>query len=116
MLSSAFSRSPFARRGHSIRSVALAMAPVLMIAAGALADPVLVTSNTTLTSSDTLFPGTSVPVALAEKVVEEGRKHAEWEEFSRMRLAQGGDMRKYYPLRADAEQEYRAWRAPQPKA
>lgn len=57
-----------------------------------------------------------VPVALAEKVVEEGRKHAEWEEFSRMRLAQGGDMRKYYPLRADAEQEYRAWRAAQPKA
>ncbi|MEJ1159423.1 ribonuclease activity regulator RraA [Prosthecomicrobium sp. N25] len=54
-----------------------------------------------------------VPVALAEKVVEEGRKHADWEVFSRLRLSEGGDMRKYYPLRADAEAEYLAWRAAQ---
>ena len=51
-----------------------------------------------------------VPVAMAEKVIEVARKHAEWEEFSRLRLSQGGDLRKYYPLRADAEAEYSAWR------
>jgi regulator of RNase E activity RraA len=46
-----------------------------------------------------------VPAALAEKVIEAGSSHAEWEEFSRLRLSQGGDLRKYYPLRADAEAE-----------
>jgi regulator of RNase E activity RraA len=51
-----------------------------------------------------------VPVAMAGKVVEVAGKHAEWEEFSRLRLSQGGDLRKYYPLRADAEQEYLAWK------
>ena len=51
-----------------------------------------------------------VPVAMAEQVIEVARKHAEWEEFSRLRLSQGGDLRKYYPLRADAEAEYSAWR------
>jgi regulator of RNase E activity RraA len=51
-----------------------------------------------------------VPAALAEKVIEAGSSHAEWEEFSRLRLSQGGDLRKYYPLRADAEAEYQAWK------
>ena len=51
-----------------------------------------------------------VPIGLAEKVLENASHHAEWEEFSRMRLSQGGDVRKYYPLRADAEEEYQAWR------
>ena len=51
-----------------------------------------------------------VPIGLAEKVLENASHHAEWEEFSRMRLSQGGDLRKYYPLRADAEEEYQAWR------
>ena len=53
-----------------------------------------------------------VPVAMAEQVIEVGSKHAEWEEFSRLRLSQGGDLRKYYPLRADAEAEYLAWKTP----
>ena len=30
-----------------------------------------------------------------------------------MRLAEGGDLRKYYPLRDDAQAEYEAWRAQQ---
>ena len=51
-----------------------------------------------------------VPVAMAEQVIEVGSRHAEWEEFSRLRLSQGGDLRKYYPLRADAEAEYLAWK------
>ena len=37
--------------------------------------------------------------------------HAEWEEFSRLRLSQGGDLAKYYPLSAEAQAEYDAWRA-----
>ena len=51
-----------------------------------------------------------VPVAMAEKVIEVGSSHAEWEEFSRLRLSEGGDLRKYYPLRPDAEAEYLAWK------
>jgi regulator of RNase E activity RraA len=51
-----------------------------------------------------------VPVAMAEKVIEIGSSHAEWEEFSRLRLSEGGDLRKYYPLRSDAEAEYLAWK------
>ena len=44
-----------------------------------------------------------VPMTMAEQVIEVGSKHAEWEEFSRLRLSQGGDLRKYYPRRVDAE-------------
>jgi len=41
--------------------------------------------------------------------------HHEWEEFSKMKLAQGGDLRKYYPLRADAQAEYEEWKKQQGK-
>jgi regulator of RNase E activity RraA len=51
-----------------------------------------------------------VPVAMAKQVIEVGGQHSEWEEFTRLRLSQGGDLRKYYPLRADAEAEYLAWK------
>jgi regulator of RNase E activity RraA len=51
-----------------------------------------------------------VPVALAPKLAEIASEHAEWEEFSRLRLAEGGDLRKYYPLSVEGEAEYRAWR------
>ena len=54
-----------------------------------------------------------VPSALAPELLEKAGEHAEWEEFSRMRLAEGGDLRKYYPLREDARAEYEAWRAQQ---
>lgn len=54
-----------------------------------------------------------VPVGMAEALIEEASKHAEWEEFARYRLSQGGDLRKYYPLTAEVEDEYRAWRAAQ---
>ena len=51
-----------------------------------------------------------VPVALAAELVERASQHVEWEEFARLRLSQGGDLRKYYPLTASAEAEYAAWR------
>ena len=51
-----------------------------------------------------------VPIALAPELLAQAGEHAEWEEFSRMRLAEGGDLRKYYPLREDAQAEYEAWK------
>ncbi len=52
-----------------------------------------------------------VPVALAEQLVEHAGSHVEWEEFARIRLSEGGDLRRYYPLSPEAEAEYQAWKA-----
>ena len=52
-----------------------------------------------------------VPARLAEAVIAAGSEHADWEEFSRERLSEGGDMRLYYPLADEARPEYDAWRA-----
>lgn len=54
-----------------------------------------------------------VPIALAPRLLEEGSHHADWEEFSRLRLSQGGDLRRYYPLSEEARPEYEQWRAAQ---
>lgn len=51
-----------------------------------------------------------IPRALAAEVAEAASQHAEWEEFSRLRLSQGGDLRKYYPLSDEARPEFDAWR------
>jgi regulator of RNase E activity RraA len=56
-----------------------------------------------------------VPVQLAPEVAKKASEHAEWEEFSRMKLAEGADLRKYYPLREDARPEYEAWRRTHPR-
>jgi regulator of RNase E activity RraA len=56
-----------------------------------------------------------VPIKLAPQLLEKASEHAEWEDFSRMRLAQGGDLRKYYPLSAEARVEYEEWRKAQKK-
>jgi regulator of RNase E activity RraA len=52
-----------------------------------------------------------VPVSMAERVIEDGQKHAEWEEFSRIKLMEGAPLQRYYPLHPDANEEYEAWRA-----
>jgi regulator of RNase E activity RraA len=52
----------------------------------------------------------AVPVALAPALIERASEHVEWEEFSRYRLSQGGDLRKYYPLTEAMRGEYEAWR------
>ena len=57
-----------------------------------------------------------VPVALASKVIEQANIHHEWEDFSRERLAEGGDLRRYYPLSDAARPEYEAWKAKQRKS
>ena len=54
-----------------------------------------------------------VPATLAPQLLRAAGEHAEWEEFSRLRLAEGGDLRKYYPLSEEARAEYEAWRAAQ---
>lgn len=56
-----------------------------------------------------------VPIKLAPALLENASRHHDWEDFSRMRLSQGGDLRKYYPLSAEAEAEYQAWRKANPK-
>ncbi|MFH1571332.1 MAG: ribonuclease activity regulator RraA [Gemmatimonadota bacterium] len=52
-----------------------------------------------------------VPVKLAPELVEKATAHAEWEDFSRQRLLEGGDLRKYYPLSEEGRAEYDAWKA-----
>lgn len=51
-----------------------------------------------------------VPIALAPQLLAKASEHVEWEDFSRMKLAEGGDLRKYYPLSEEARAEYEAWR------
>ena len=52
-----------------------------------------------------------VPAALAARAIEEASHHHEWEDFSRLRLSEGGDLRRYYPLSDAARPEYEAWKA-----
>jgi regulator of RNase E activity RraA len=56
-----------------------------------------------------------VPAQLAPELLAKASAHAEWEDFSRLRLSEGGDLRKYYPLSAEAQAEYEAWRKMQSK-
>lgn len=51
-----------------------------------------------------------VPIALAEELADKASVHAEWEVFSKEKLLQGGDLRRYYPLKDEARPEYEAWR------
>jgi regulator of RNase E activity RraA len=51
-----------------------------------------------------------VPINFAAQLLEKASTHHEWEEFSRLRLSQGGDLRRYYPLTEDAQSEYEAWK------
>ena len=36
-----------------------------------------------------------MPIGLAAELAEIGQHHAEWEDFARMRLTEGGDLRRY---------------------
>ena len=51
-----------------------------------------------------------VPANLAELVLQHTTEHEDWEEFSRLKLAEGGDLKKYYPLDDEGWSEYEAWR------
>lgn len=54
-----------------------------------------------------------VPISLAPQLAAKAGEHVEWEEFSRLKLSEGGDLRKYYPLSDEARGEYEAWRRAQ---
>ncbi|MGR3660622.1 MAG: ribonuclease activity regulator RraA [Paracoccaceae bacterium] len=56
----------------------------------------------------------NVPVAMAEEVIVKASAHHDWEEFSKERLLEGGDLRRYYPLHDDARGEYEEWRKKNP--
>ena len=43
-------------------------------------------------------------------VLQHTTEHEDWEEFSRLKLAEGGDLKKYYPLDDEGWAEYEAWR------
>jgi regulator of RNase E activity RraA len=51
-----------------------------------------------------------VPIALATELAGKASEHSEWEVFSREKLAAGGDLRRYYPLKDEARPEYEEWR------
>jgi regulator of RNase E activity RraA len=51
-----------------------------------------------------------VPIALAPELLKRASEHHDWEEFVRIKLAQGGHLRKYYPLSDEARAEYEEWR------
>ncbi|QQA43520.1 ribonuclease activity regulator RraA [Pelagovum pacificum] len=54
-----------------------------------------------------------VPAGLGEQLADVAGEHAEWEEFSRLRLSQGADLAKYYPLTDEVQDEYLAWKSAQ---
>ena len=56
-----------------------------------------------------------LPVSMAEAVIEESLKHAEWEVFSREKLMEGAPLQRYYPLHPDAFGEYEEWQKLHPK-
>ena len=51
-----------------------------------------------------------VPQAMAPLLAEHGGEHEDWEVFSRLKLAEGGSLKKYYPLNEEGWAEYEAWR------
>jgi regulator of RNase E activity RraA len=54
-----------------------------------------------------------VPVALADELIRQASEHHEWESFSRQRLFEGGELRRYYPLSDAARPEFEAWQKAQ---
>ena len=56
-----------------------------------------------------------LPVAMAEKVIEEAQKHHEWEEFSRKKLMEGAPLQRYYPLHPMRTASTRPGGKPTPK-
>ena len=55
-----------------------------------------------------------VPCKIAPLVLARTLEHEDWDRFSRMRLAAGGDLQKYYPLDDEGRREYERWRVSQP--
>jgi len=54
-----------------------------------------------------------IPAQMAPLVAQYTIEHEEWEVFSRIKLAEGGSLRKYYPLNDEGWAEYEEWRKTQ---
>jgi regulator of RNase E activity RraA len=54
-----------------------------------------------------------IPVKMAPQFAEHTLEHEDWETFSRMKLAQGGALKKYYPLNDEGRREYEEWQSHQ---
>jgi regulator of RNase E activity RraA len=54
-----------------------------------------------------------VPAKMGELVAKATLEHEEWEVFSRIRLLEGGALRKYYPLSDEGWEEYQEWKKQQ---
>ena len=51
-----------------------------------------------------------VPAQMAALLLEYAGAHEDWEVFSRIKLAEGGSLKKYYPLNDEGQREYEEWR------
>jgi regulator of RNase E activity RraA len=51
-----------------------------------------------------------VPIKMAPELLKKASEKHEWEDFTRLRLSQGGELRKYYPLSEEARAEYEEWK------
>ena len=51
-----------------------------------------------------------VPVKMASMVLKETLEHEDWEAFSRLKLREGGALKRYYPLNKEGRLEYEEWR------
>lgn len=51
-----------------------------------------------------------IPQKMIPLVLEHTLEHEDWEVFSRIKLAEGGDLYKYYPLNDEGWAEYEVWR------
>jgi regulator of RNase E activity RraA len=54
-----------------------------------------------------------VPQQMAPIVAQKTNEHEDWEVFSRMKLAEGGSLYKYYPLTEEGQREYEEWKKQQ---
>ena len=52
-----------------------------------------------------------VPQQMAQVILDHTLDHEAWEVFSRIKLAEGGSIWKYYPLSEEGWKEYEAWKA-----
>jgi len=51
----------------------------------------------------------AVPIKLVHRVLAHALEHEDWEVFSRQKLAEGGQLMKYYPLNEEGRREYEQW-------
>ena len=51
-----------------------------------------------------------IPTSMVGKVLEETEEHEEWEIFSKLKLENGGEISKYYPLNDEGKKEYEIWK------